>query len=116
MNGIERLSDVSNSFKFWVIKTKKFALLNYPELKLENVLCLPAKQRVRNDGFLCLSSQKYITELDDNDKTVFGHHRIVATADKFYDILERVHSTENGHVGYKKMLAEVWELCMLSYY
>ena len=44
LNGIERLSDVSNSFKFWFIKTKKFALLNYPELKLENVLCLPAKQ------------------------------------------------------------------------
>ena len=62
LNGIERLSDVSNSFKFWVIKTKKFALLNYPELKLENVLCLPAKQRVRNDGFLCLCSQNYITE------------------------------------------------------
>ena len=61
LNGIER-SDVSNSFKFWVIKTKKFALLNYPELKLENVLCLPAKQRVRNDGSLCLSSQNYITE------------------------------------------------------
>ena len=37
----------------------------------------------------------------------------MATAEKFYDILERVHSTENGHVGYKKMLAEVWELCML---
>ena len=50
LNGIER-SDVSNSFKFWVIKTKKFALLNCPELKLESVLCLPAKQRVRNDGF-----------------------------------------------------------------
>ena len=26
LNGIERLSNVSNSFKFWVIKTKKFAL------------------------------------------------------------------------------------------
>ena len=27
--------------------TKKFVLLNYPELKLEDVLCLLAKQRVR---------------------------------------------------------------------
>ena len=33
-------------------------------------------------------------------------------------IVERVHSTENGHVDYKKILAEIWkysELCMLSY-
>ena len=39
--------------------------------------------------------------------------------EKFYDIVEpRVHSTENGHVDYKKILAEIWkysELCMLSY-
>ena len=63
----------------------------------------------------CASLHKTILQ-NDNDKTAFGHHRIVATAEKFYDILERVHSTENGHVGYKKTLAEVWELCMLSYY
>ena len=60
----------------------------------------------------CASLHKTILQ-NDNDKTVFGHHRIVATAEKFYDILERVHSTENG---YKKTLAEVWESCMLSYY
>ena len=44
---------------------------------------------------------------NENDKTLFGHHRLVAIVENFYDILERVHSTENGHVGYKKTLAEV---------
>jgi len=46
---------------------------------------------------------------------VFGHYRLVATVEKFYDILERVHSTENGHVGYKKTLAEVWNYRIVSY-
>ena len=39
--------------------------------------------------------------------SLLGHHRLVATVEKFYDVLERVHSTENGHVDYKKILAEV---------
>lgn len=42
-----------------------------------------------------------------NDTTMFGHYRVVATVEKFYNILERIHSLENGHVGYKKTLAEV---------
>ena len=46
LNDVER-SDVSKSFKFWVTKKRKFVLLNYPELDLKDVLCLPAKQRVR---------------------------------------------------------------------
>ena len=49
--------------------------------------------------------------------SLLGHHRLVATVEKFYDVLERVHSTENGYVDYKKILAEVWkysELRMLS--
>jgi len=45
LNGVNR-NDVSNSFKYWVIKTKKFELLNYPELQLRNVLCVPTKQKV----------------------------------------------------------------------
>ena len=48
-------------------------------------------------------------------KTVFGHLCLVATVEKFYDIVEHV---QNEHVGYKKILTEVWkngELCMLSY-
>ena len=38
---------------------------------------------------------------------MFSHYRVVATVEKFYDILERIHSLENGHVGYKKTLVEV---------
>ena len=37
---------------------------------------------------------------NENDKALFGHHRLVAIVENFYDILEHVHSTENGHVGY----------------
>ena len=44
LNRVER-SDISNPF---IAETKKFVLLNYPELKFEDVLYLPAKQRVRN--------------------------------------------------------------------
>ncbi len=36
----------SSSFKFWV-KKKKFELLSYPELNLNEVLCVPAKVTVR---------------------------------------------------------------------
>jgi len=61
LNEVER-SDVSKSFKFWVTKTRKFVLLNYPEVNLKDVLCLPAKQRVRET--ILLFSQNYfiITE------------------------------------------------------
>ena len=44
---------------------------------------------------------------NENDTTMFGHYRVVATVETFYDILERTHSLENGHVGYKKTLVEV---------
>ena len=44
---------------------------------------------------------------NENDPTIFGQYRVVATVEKFYSILERIHSTENGHVGYKKTLAKV---------
>jgi len=47
---------------------------------------------------------------NDSDKTIFGHHRFVAVVENFYDILERIHSTESGHVGYKKTLAEVMKM------
>ena len=40
---------------------------------------------------------------NDNDKTIFGHYRVVAMVEKLYDILERIHSLESGHVGYKKL-------------
>ena len=43
--------------------------------------------------------------------TMFGHYRVVATVEKFYNILERIHSLENGHVGYKKTLVEVKHHC-----
>jgi len=42
LNDVER-SDVSKSLNFWVIKTRKLVLLNYPELDLKDVLCLLAK-------------------------------------------------------------------------
>ena len=42
LNDVER-SDVSKSLNFWVTKTRKLVLLNYPELDLKDVLCLPAK-------------------------------------------------------------------------
>ena len=45
---------------------------------------------------------------NENDTTMFGHYRVVATVDKFYDILERIHSLENGHVG---SLVEVKHHC-----
>ena len=41
------------------------------------------------------------------DPTFFGNHRVVAIVENFYSILERIHSKENSHVGYKKTLAEV---------
>jgi len=44
LNGVQ--VDASNSFKFWINKTKQFTLLNYPELQLNNVLCLPAKHKL----------------------------------------------------------------------
>ena len=45
LNGVQ--VDASNSFfKVWINKTKRFTLLNYPELQLNNVLCLPAKHKV----------------------------------------------------------------------
>ena len=59
LNDVER-SDVSESFKFWVTKKRKFVLLNYPELDLKDVLCLPAKQRVRQ--VLYLPRNSTITE------------------------------------------------------
>ena len=36
---------------------------------------------------------------------------VVATVEKFYDILERIHSLEYRHVGYKKTLVEVKHHC-----
>jgi len=39
---------------------------------------------------------------------MFGQYRIVATVEKFYDILKRIHQTENAHVGYRKTLNEVF--------
>ncbi len=39
-------SGCSPSFVFWVKKTKKFRLLSYEELNLQDVLCLPAKVEV----------------------------------------------------------------------
>lgn len=35
-----KLNEVPSSFKFFVTKTRRFALLNYPELQLKDVLCL----------------------------------------------------------------------------
>eukprot|EP00731_Ephydatia_muelleri_P013704 Em0007g1014a len=82
-------SSTTASFRHWVRRTKKFELLNCAELELTDVLCLPVKAK------------------NDNDKTIFGHYHVVAMVEKFYDILERIHSLESGHVGYKKSLAEV---------
>ena len=36
----------SSSFKHWVKKTKKFEILNFPDLNLRDVLCLPSKTKV----------------------------------------------------------------------
>ena len=36
-----------------------------------------------------------------------GQVRIVATVENIFDILERIHCKESGHVGYKKTIAEV---------
>ena len=44
---------------------------------------------------------------ENDDTTMFGHYRVVATVEKFYDILEHIHSLENGHEGYKNTLVEV---------
>jgi len=40
---------------------------------------------------------------NESDKAIFANYRIVATVEN-YEILEQIHSTENGHVGYKKRL------------
>ena len=39
-------SSCSPSFVFWVKKRKRFQLLSYEELKIKDVLCLPAKVKV----------------------------------------------------------------------
>jgi len=36
----------SSSFKHWVKKSKKFEILNFPDLNLLDVLCLPYKTKV----------------------------------------------------------------------
>ena len=56
-------------------------------------------------NYLCNVFSFYLKQ-NDNDKTIFGHYRVVAIVEKFYDILERIHSLESGHVEYKKTLAE----------
>ena len=43
-----KLNEVLSSFNFWVTKTMRFALLNYSELQLKDVLYLPAQQMVRS--------------------------------------------------------------------
>ena len=62
-------------------------------------------------NYLCNVFSFYLKQ-NDNDKTIFGHYRVVAMVEKFYDILERIHSLENSHVGYKKTLAEVCFMCI----
>ena len=52
-------------------------------------------------------SQNFVITQNENVKTAFGHHCLTATVEKFYDIVERVHSTENGHVDYKKILGSI---------
>ena len=42
-----------------------------------------------------------------NFGTLFGHHHIVATAEKFYKNLRRIYSVENIDVSYKMTLSEV---------
>ena len=42
-----------------------------------------------------------------NDSTIYGQVRVVATVENMYDILDRIHCKESGHVGYKKVIAEV---------
>ena len=54
-----------------------------------------------------VGSFRFFPPQNENDTTMFGNYRVVATVEKFYDILERIHSLENRHVGYKKTLVEV---------
>ena len=61
-------------------------------------------------NYLCNVFSFYLKQ-NDNDKTIFGHYRVVAMVEKFYDILERIHSLESGHVGYKK-LWQKYVLCV----
>ena len=37
-------------FKFWV-KSREFKLMDYPALGLSNILCMPAKAKVRKGQF-----------------------------------------------------------------
>ena len=41
---------------------------------------------------------------NDNDKTIFGHYRVVAMVEKFYDILERIHSLDTKKLWQKYVL------------
>ena len=41
------------------------------------------------------------------DTTVLGNWRCVAFVEDFFDILDRVHAKEKGHVGVKKTIVEV---------
>ena len=59
--------------------------------------CTCTTHNCLNGGCIQLIISFYLT-----DKTIFGHYRVVAMVEKFYDILERIHSLESGHVGYKK--------------
>ena len=48
---------------------------------------------------------KLFNRMTMHDKTIY---RAVAMVEKFYDIVEHIHSLECGHVGYKKPLFYVY--------
>ena len=71
-------------------------------------ICLLTETKGKKLNWFCLflfRTHKILYLQNENDQIV----SVVATVEKFYDIIEHVHSTENKHVDYKKILTEVWK-------
>ncbi|XP_022080271.1 uncharacterized protein LOC110973627 [Acanthaster planci] len=83
-----------DKFKYWV-RRKGLQLRQFPELGLQDVLCLPRKN-TKTDG------------LNDAADGLFGAWRCVAFVEDFHSLLLKIHEdTLNHRGGYKTVLREV---------
>ena len=64
--------------------------------------------------FLCVVNRRlYLGQ--EWPSTLLGSFRCEAFVEDFFDILHRVHAQQQGHLGYKKTLAEVWNIFTCQY-
>ncbi|XP_071123399.1 SCAN domain-containing protein 3-like [Mytilus edulis] len=70
------------------VKEKQFALINCPEFRMENELCIPANEESRRMGILT-------------------NWKKVVTVDKIFEVLKSVHEGARAHTGYHKLYKDV---------